>query len=259
VKNTLLANSTAGGNCDNDTTNGAAVFTSNGHNLSDDNSCAAYFNQTGDINDPSGGAGLDPAGLQNNGGPTDTIALLATSPAVDAIPVSPTNYCTDANGNPLATDQRGVTRPQGPACDIGAFELAPSVAFSSFKAALIVVAGGPRPGFLLDANFKLGATSSGINPLTEPVTFKVGTYSVTLPAGSFTLLKPSLLFKNGIYSYQGTISGASLGVQIVPLGGNSFQFVAEAAPVTLAPSNPVSVTITIGNDTGTINVQPLRF
>ncbi|HXP85894.1 MAG TPA: choice-of-anchor Q domain-containing protein [Bryobacteraceae bacterium] len=68
-------------------------------------------------------AGLDPAGLQNNGGPTPTIALLPTSPAVDAIPVS---ACTDFAGNPVKTDQRGVPRPQGRACDIGAFELVPT-------------------------------------------------------------------------------------------------------------------------------------
>src|SRR5215210_7889567 len=50
--------------------------------------------------------------LQNNGGPTDTHALLAGSPGID----------TGANTGCPATDQRGVTRPQGTACDIGAFE-----------------------------------------------------------------------------------------------------------------------------------------
>jgi len=58
--------------------------------------------------------------LADNGGPTPTVALLPGSPAVDAIPAS---ACLDADGNPLLTDQRGVARPQGPACDIGAFEL----------------------------------------------------------------------------------------------------------------------------------------
>jgi predicted outer membrane repeat protein len=118
-KNNLFANN-PGGNCAAGS-NGSSI-TSLGHNLSDDQSCVSGFTQTGDMN--STPAGLDPAGLKNNGGPTQTIALLPISPAVDAIPVSPTNYCTATDGTtPIATDQRGVTRPQGPACDIGAFEL----------------------------------------------------------------------------------------------------------------------------------------
>jgi acetyltransferase-like isoleucine patch superfamily enzyme len=56
--------------------------------------------------------------LADNGGPTETIALLdaADNPALDAIPV----------GQCPATDQRGEERPQpaGTNCDIGAFELA---------------------------------------------------------------------------------------------------------------------------------------
>jgi hypothetical protein len=57
--------------------------------------------------------------LADNGGPTPTVALLPESPAIDAIPVSD---CLDADGAPLPTDQRGTARPQGAACDIGAFE-----------------------------------------------------------------------------------------------------------------------------------------
>jgi hypothetical protein len=54
--------------------------------------------------------------LANNGGPTKTAALLLGSPAIDAIP---TAACA------LPTDQRGVHRPQGPRCDIGAYERRP--------------------------------------------------------------------------------------------------------------------------------------
>jgi CSLREA domain-containing protein len=50
--------------------------------------------------------------LASNGGPTQTRLLLPGSPAIDAAGTS---------GCP-ATDQRGVTRPQGSACDIGAVE-----------------------------------------------------------------------------------------------------------------------------------------
>ena len=51
--------------------------------------------------------------LKNNGGPTLTHALVPGSPALDAAPV---------DANCPATDGRGVARPQGSACDMGAVE-----------------------------------------------------------------------------------------------------------------------------------------
>ncbi|MEL7447880.1 MAG: choice-of-anchor Q domain-containing protein [Pseudomonadota bacterium] len=51
--------------------------------------------------------------LQNNGGSTATHELLPGSPAIDA-----------GSATCEATDQRGVARPDGPVCDIGAFEQA---------------------------------------------------------------------------------------------------------------------------------------
>jgi hypothetical protein len=81
---------------------------SGGHNIVQDATCNP---------DPSdlilGDAGLGP--LADNGGPTWTHALLAGSPALDAADDS---VCP-------STDQRGVARPQGSNCDIGAFEFAP--------------------------------------------------------------------------------------------------------------------------------------
>jgi len=59
--------------------------------------------------------------IGDNGGPTPTAALLPDSPAIDRIPPE---ACTDESGSPLTTDQRGVARPQGSACDVGAFEFA---------------------------------------------------------------------------------------------------------------------------------------
>ena len=56
--------------------------------------------------------------LQNNGGRTQTHALLSTSPARDA---GHPGGCTDNVGAILTTDQRGFHRPFG-RCDIGAFE-----------------------------------------------------------------------------------------------------------------------------------------
>ena len=47
------------------------------------------------------------------GGPTKTLPLLAGSPAIDAIP---NGSCTQTQ------DQRGLPRPRGAGCDLGAFE-----------------------------------------------------------------------------------------------------------------------------------------
>ncbi len=53
-----------------------------------------------------------------NGGNTQTIPLLTGSSAIDAL-VTGTNGC----GTTIAFDQRGMPRPQGSACDIGAYEV----------------------------------------------------------------------------------------------------------------------------------------
>jgi len=58
--------------------------------------------------------------LQDNGGPTETQALLPGSVAIDQIPAAD---CLDADGEPLTTDQRGVERPQGDTCDVGSVEM----------------------------------------------------------------------------------------------------------------------------------------
>lgn len=63
---------------------------------------------------------LDPAGLADNGGPTETIALVpsADNPAIDAAAVA---TCAGTSGE--AVDQRGLPRPVGTGCDLGAYEL----------------------------------------------------------------------------------------------------------------------------------------
>jgi hypothetical protein len=56
--------------------------------------------------------------LQNNGGHTQTDALLRGSPAIDAVPLPMCHI------NGITTDQRGMRRPDDKeiACDIGAYE-----------------------------------------------------------------------------------------------------------------------------------------
>ena len=112
LKNTIVASNTTGAN--NSPANCSGTITSLSHNLVSDSTC--NLNGTGDLINPIPVMGQ----LANNGGRTMTHALLPGSPAINAVPVS---ACTDLNGAPIATDQRGIPRPQGPACDIGAFEL----------------------------------------------------------------------------------------------------------------------------------------
>jgi hypothetical protein len=74
---------------------------------------------------------LDPllAPPADYGGFTPTCALLPMSPAIDA---GDDSVCP-------ATDQRGVPRPQGLHCDIGAFELAPKVTIGRKSNGVFVV------------------------------------------------------------------------------------------------------------------------
>jgi len=84
----------------------SGTWTSDGYNISSDANCV--FSATGDQEN------IDPllAPLADYGGYTDTHALYVGSPAIDA---------GDDVDCP-ATDQRGVSRPQGSHCDIGAYE-----------------------------------------------------------------------------------------------------------------------------------------
>jgi hypothetical protein len=114
IKNSIIANSPSGGNCDD-----SGTFIVAGVNFSDDITCPGFTQVTS--------AQLNLGALANNGGPTQTIALQSGSVAIDAA-----TDCTDYAGNPVGTDQRGVTRPQGAACDVGAYEARPTYTFSGF-------------------------------------------------------------------------------------------------------------------------------
>jgi len=123
-----------------------------------------------------------------------------------------------------------------------AYQLVP---FSSSFAKLEIA----KHSFVLGELFTLGATSSGINPVTEKVTLQIGTFSVTIPPSSFKKIPI------GIFVFQGVINGVDLNVQIVPLGNKIFAFSAESKGVNLTRlTNPVTVVLTIGVNTGSTTV-----
>ncbi|MBI5934796.1 MAG: hypothetical protein HY867_13920 [Chloroflexi bacterium] len=105
--NTILSNNTTAGSGLPNNCNGE--INSLGYNLIKDVNCTIVGDTTGNL------TGVDPmlGALADNGGPTETMALLTGSPAINA----------GTNTGCPATDQRGVTRPFGATCDMGAYEV----------------------------------------------------------------------------------------------------------------------------------------
>jgi parallel beta-helix repeat protein len=131
------------------------------------------------------------APLADNGGPTETMALLPGSPAIDA-------------GGPTcpAADQRGVARPQGPDCDIGAFEFAPFAVTNTADSG---------PGSLRQAILSANAT---VDPNT--ITFAAGV------TGTITLASALPAITNNL-----TIIGP--GADVLAISGNNLYRVFEIA------------------------------
>jgi CSLREA domain-containing protein len=101
VKNSIITHNLGVENCSGPITNG-------GNNLDSGTTCGwGTTNGSMSFTDPK----LSP--LMDHGGPTQTFALLAASPAIGA----------GNNAGCPSTDQRGISRPRGHDCDIGAFEV----------------------------------------------------------------------------------------------------------------------------------------
>jgi hypothetical protein len=145
VRNSILAD-TAGPNCADPVLSNMAI-SDGGFNLESGTSCG--FTAAGSQSD------VDPmlGPLQDNGGSTLTHALLAGSLAIDA------GAGTDVQKSPVTTDQRGIARPQGPASDIGAYELQQAaVVFTGFFAPLAnaPTANFAKAGQAIPVRFSLG-------------------------------------------------------------------------------------------------------
>jgi hypothetical protein len=155
-----LSNTILDGTCD-------GQPTSLGHNLERGDTCG--LRSPGDL------VNVDPLlePLADNGGPSQTHALLAGSPAIDA---------GDDSSCP-ATDQRGVTRPQGTRCDIGAYEAAAAPAGNTPPGSNVQVAVGP-----------VTITFAQVSPPGGDTTV-VPTAAAPPPPGGFRLTDPPAVYE----------------------------------------------------------------
>lgn len=182
LKNVIIANSVNGGDCVNDTSSLNAASTNN--LIEDSTNACGLTNGTNDNiigQDPT----LDI--LADNGGATQTMALLAGSPAINA----------GTNIGCPADDQRGVARPQNGICDIGAYE------YESVNTAPVAVADSyaTKMSAILNAGSVLandtdadGDTLAAVTPVVSPPSH----------AASFTFNPDGTFSYAPVTGYQGT-------------------------------------------------------
>lgn len=212
LEDSIVADQLEGGDC----LNPDGMIISAGNNLDSDNSC--HLTGAGDI--PGGNAALGP--LQDNGGPTWTHALLPGSAAIDQ------GACL---GGALATDQRGVIRPQGTTCDIGSYETTGAAIDLRVTPDLQTIASGDK------ATFTLAITNTGsimltnvtvVDKLTPACEQNLGNLS-PLSATTYQCERPAVMtpFSNVIRVTASTALGDRVhaeGAGIVKLTGWSDQF-----------------------------------
>jgi predicted outer membrane repeat protein len=172
-----------GGNCRSDPVGG---IISDGYNVENFDFCP-FTRPTDRSNVGVHAVQLD-ALLRDNGGPNNTHALLPGSPAIDLVPAAEClRPAAIIDSEPLTTDQRGQPRPQGGACDAGAYEarsffvpirwlcctpilvrlqvtLAASIALSTDLAAALKDAGSPEGAGMANA---LGAELASAHEALE--------------------------------------------------------------------------------------------
>ena len=106
----------------------------------------------------------------------------------------------------------------------------------------------------VEATFTLSENSNGLNVAAEAVSLQVlggtGAYFVTIPAGSFKT------DRSGRFTFQGTINKVKIAVLIRPLRSGIFELEAVFERANLrGMANPVTVSLTIGDDGGTRSVR----
>jgi hypothetical protein len=213
------------------------TFISQGHNLSSD-SGSGFLTGPGDLINTNPMLGP----LQDNGGPTQTMALLPGSPAIDA---------GDNTGAP-ATDQRGFARIVGGTIDIGAFEVQPAgqTTHLSIQAPASISAGTPFT-ITVTALDDFGQRVTGYTgtvhfTLTGPVT-AMADYTFTAGDMGQHTFSNLVLRRAGAYTVAGADSDnppitGNTAFTITPAAAHQFVF---NVPSTITAGAPFAITVTV--------------
>jgi YVTN family beta-propeller protein len=147
---------------------------------------------------------------------------------------------------PLGNYPNGVGIVPPPAC-------IPFLAFSA-KLEIDLESTPNKDRFELLSSLTLASAAPAINPAVQAVTLKIGTFSTTIPPGSFKEIG------QGIFVFRGVIGGVRMEALIAPTGSLRYALVAAAQDANLTGiTNPVPVTLTIGDDCGMASVQALMI
>jgi hypothetical protein len=260
----LVENSIVANNCDPnapDDIDGPPLSTTSANNLVGvDNTGSLTNGVNGNIVGTQYNPMLGP--LQNNGGPTDTMALLPGSPAIGAgstalIAVDP------ATGLPIATDQRGEPRTVNGMVDIGAYEAqdesttttvtaAPSTSvagqFVTFTATVAPQTGGAVPAGTVQ--FEINGSDFG-SPVPLVNASATSTAISSLSVGSYAI--SAVYTSDSTADFSGSMGSTSITVD--PLTPTNLQSVVTAAQssgttVTLAATTTGTLTSVLGTISG---------
>jgi hypothetical protein len=231
MQNTILA-----GNTDANAPDLAGSLTSSGYNLVGNTQGGGGFAGTDLLNvNPL----LGP--LQNNGGPTQTLALLPGSPAIGAGDPSFTG--------PPSTDQRGLPRVVNGRLDIGAYQTQPTAASATTLSASASPAVAGQAVTFTAAVAPSPPGSSSATP-TGSVTFRVdggSPHTVTLSAGraafAVTLTQAGSHTVAAVYCGHGTFGGSSTSLSFTVIAAAA-DHLTVSAPATATAGSPFSVTVT---------------
>lgn len=114
----------------------------------------------------------------------------------------------------------------------------------------VTYSAGPPPTFQVAAPFTLAPTASAIDPLTQPVSFHVSTYSATIPPGSFKR------DGQGDYRFNGTIEGIPVRAKIISSANGKLTFQANVQNIDMTHAiNPVRFLLIVGDNAAAVLVN----